>query len=736
MATAGEKYRKFRAYLEGVEIPFINGGVFSATNAPASASITIPFTTVASQIRPRSILTITFEENGIEYLLFDGDVTAISFSSSSENRSCNISARSPISMLERFRRYSEIDAIQPGGLGPAVFMSSAGESNFKIPGFEVQSLFVNGHIRDILSDRDQPFVSSSLKMIKKYIDSPAGFRGKYSSEATSIDSHERLSDYSSQIQSLDIEESDVIFDKYRSKIFWNAILNQIAGGEMNGSKPIWSFMVGLFNKFFFRFNDFGVPTKGAGGESNLGNMIRSAVVPSSSFLTPPACNVITPDIILNSNVSMGIGEELTRSAFIVDMLPTSFNIQSFRTEMYCAPSHVFSEISGLNVSDSTYLDVAFDNDRSYGNNEALMGALGSYSKVPSHMIRSKDAEGDEAVKEFYEKYADWNHIEEKYSSRNASVSCEFDPHILAGFSTYIVDTQLPYFGFVEGVSHSFNRSGASSTNLRISHVTMPMDYMNPVLRYGSGLYSELSGEKIGGFYQEVGAGFSMVDVLDSRVISESITKIAADKSSTGMSRIISNVINNITGKLLNAGMREDSDHVRSISREHITKMIKYMIPGESSTLSYYNEDGLFKVLCGEILARSAEDGLLNRDAVIDSSSRLLVSVNHRPKEIPGSATGEAFSSDQFCIDRRWYWFRRSNSDVSRYSTEAEHYRAPKSYEDEYLIRRRVAELVAQEIDSKENTQRSVHTPQLHQSILSIFSDSLGPRSEWENKGVE
>ena len=102
---------KFFAYVEGVAIQFIGGSVNATMGSLSSAVISVPFSQFCTQLRPRSIITITYgftddktKEEINEYVLFDGELVSIQISGTGTSRSCVIRAQSPMASLTRYRK--------------------------------------------------------------------------------------------------------------------------------------------------------------------------------------------------------------------------------------------------------------------------------------------------------------------------------------------------------------------------------------------------------------------------------------------------------------------------------------------------------------------------------------------------------------------------------------------------------------------------------------------------------
>ncbi len=122
---------------------------------------------------------------------------------------------------------------------------------------------------------------------------------------------------------------------------------------------------------------------------------------------------------------------------------------------------------------------------------------------------------EENVSAFALRYADLTYLSDKYTSRRGSVNTVFNPKIAVGFPSVVVDNDLPFFGLVAGVTHSFNSSGSSQTSMNYTHVTTPLDYMNPDLRNANGVSEVLEESNISNVFTDIGLGDSFHDFVDT-----------------------------------------------------------------------------------------------------------------------------------------------------------------------------------------------------------------------------
>ena len=727
----------------------MSGSVFGSKNSPVGANVSIPFTSYHAQIRPRSIVTITFRvnEDDFEYLMFDGEVLGVNINKSKSSSSINLSLASPTSVLKRYKRYAEVDCFSPALTFPTIFMHPMGQTEQTVG---TDDMFRGSRMADIIKSSNPSYwIDTTISIFKSYVSKrasvssgvteqlqeylpdikvPAAAVGlsvfvsdhTYSKTDTAISEQESLFGYFDQFSFQQLAELDKVFEEYVKDADWDKFIHELASFQDNDALPLYDFMVSLYRNFFMCMVESASPTKWLEADSfdgNLGSMYRSHIAYDAPLSCPPACNVITPDMISGSiNMSRDFGSEPTRGAFLVDDLEKIGLSGSLAVKMFASPSYKFSELASVSgkefdqrgVTDlASFIDLAFDNDRAFGNNEALFMPSAQILRIPPYALYVRQGKNFKVSSDYYQRYADWEFADQKYSHRGASASCRFSPQLMVGFPCFVADNKIPIFGVIADITHGFSRDGGCSTSIGISHVTTPSDYINPLTRSAHGILDGLTTYKISNYYFNLGMGGSMLDLvakIEPRII---------DRSLNAFRSILKDLGDDLANELLGVGEREAAIGVRGAVDNNSDKRMTAEYSKQSDLIE---DEGLIKVLCAELIINACHKGIFDASS-ISEYSRPLVDVNHRPFVRP-------FEGDGFIALSRGYWF-----------DDNEYKKNHPDYVDEYRTRRLVAEKIAKELNSGDSAVMVSTTRNVYDSIFSILSEDLLPRSSGEDSGI-
>jgi len=708
----------FKAYIEGVPIKFTNGNMSAGVNAPSVATIQIPFSSKAHLIRPRSILTITYslQEEENEYILFDGEILGYSISSGSSSRVVTFSASSPFSMMSKIKRYSEFGLSSLFRIGTQIFLNA---DSIKVAelGVPIEELLANRTtFGDLLArfnkDKAGIFPRGVIDLFKEYVEnSTFRFGSDYNSLTSPYQSHNKLFDYMNQVASHAANGGfgDMV-KKYLELAPAAEIISSSLGGGLLEKNDSWSAMLTFFNQFFTNFVDFGVPHKKPGVQyGNLLYMYRACVFPKFQFVCPPIDNVIMPDIIVSSNVSVNYASEPTRVALSLSnvLIP---GLDRFDSRVRFAPSHQFKGIEtssgGVGGAVSSYIESVSSHDRTFGNNEDLLGVSAFSMTLPDYYVADNSNSNDagESQGSMYTKMADSIFLEGKYASRGASVQCVFTPRVLSGLPCFIADPEFPYFGFVAGVSHSFNASGGCSTSLAISHMTTFMDYLSPTIRSSHMLGDEYSTLNIEEVYKSLGLNGSMATLVRENIpgtgmIGTGIFSVASDTI------LLDRIKNNLISRYESTGFFDLADNLRRVSVSDI-----YKASFVRKTDGFKGDEGLIKIVLAEALLDAIRSGSIS-DATVAYNSRDMVDV------APYNFMSESLNSNKHT---RPYWLLGTVGSLNNPSSYPNLLGFDSGTERVFVSRKIAAQELSKDLEQIEHGTKT--KPKLEHSVFGLFDD--------------
>ena len=704
----------FRLYIEGVAIKFISGSVNIAAGSVASASISIPFSKYCTQLRPRSIVTITYsygddkntDGSVKEYILFEGDFVSVRTSGSSGSRECTLTATSPLASLRKYRKYIDHSVSAPILSAGEIFLNPDSKIREQLVGSDgtiAEGDASSTTLLEVLKDTKRPFPAAIHEVIKSTLRA----KSLDTREETTIGSHESLYNYMDSFEVIDMLTNDNEWGTFRESANFNAVIQGIHSLDGLSNPDYYTFMSSFYTSFNYTLTDLGVPHLKVGHEKyvdettkSLDNSSRFLLHPTSAFLNPPTCNIILPDIILASDYQVDYSNEITRASLVSG---TFFSPEGkLIGHLYPSPSSQFYDLNrqleGKFLSDSSELD------ESYGNSELFLGTKGFYQTLPVwYTAREKLGDFSEKGSSYIAKYSNLFYLNAKYSNRGCSVSTVFNPKLCAGLPACVLDTLQPYFTLVASVTHSFNRGGSSVTSMRGSHVTLPLDYLNPDLREASGMSPTIYSENIGKQYIAAGLGDSFYD----------FSKAHAGEGGFDGDRIVNSIINTLERE----NRKEGAETVKVAAPEIISSINKHKIPSES-TYSSKMDEGIANVLGIEVLLDKIRSVGMSNEALESHLNNIhgRAPVIGNIKENGVDWAGEVITQEG---KGRGYWFNRPTTDARQ---------------KKYRVRREAAEKLAAAVNSSHPEVKSLVN--IENSVIAMFSDTICPKTEGEKEGMD
>jgi hypothetical protein len=104
--------------------------------------------------------------------------------------------------------------------------------------------------------------------------------------------------------------------------------------------------------------------------------------------------------------------------------------------------------------------------------EDLKGIVFGFDYLSSAQVEVTKSKGIDpvALKNYMSSVADFKLVVQQHQTRTAEMSLHFCPHLVAGFSTLVVDPVRNFFGEIDVVTHILDANGIADTQVQISFV--------------------------------------------------------------------------------------------------------------------------------------------------------------------------------------------------------------------------------------------------------------------------
>lgn len=721
----------FKVYIEGVAVKFFDASVSATVGNLSSASVSLPYSKYVSQLRPRSVVTITYGTLGEdqEYVLFDGDLLKVVIPSGVTNRTATLHISSPLSALKRYRKYVDTSIVSPITSASILHLNpdskkrevfDLGENG--IPGADSDS----ATLLQVLNNKNASFPGAVHDTFKNSVRSSK----LLTNEVTTIASHERIYGYADQFEAVDMYAGDSEWQDFRDIYNFQALVQSIPSMDGLSNPDYYTFMTSVYSNFNYTLTDLGVPHVKVDtqteeeqlnnlivrnitgvdnsyfgdsivGGANLNNSSRFLLHPSSSFLNPPACNIVLPDILLGTTIVSDFSNEITRASLVSS---TFYGVdESMYGLMYPSPSSQFDKLTTDTVNE--FLVDSSQIDESYGNNEIFLGPKGFYQNLPIwYSFRDEENSSIANSSDFLTKYSDLYYLNSKYYSRAASIATIFNPKMCVGLPMVVLDPSQPFFSCVNTITHSFNSNGNAKTNVSGTHTLLPLDFLNPDLRNANGFSDSILNENIGFIYKQAGLGTSYYD----------FTLQLADYSFEDK---IESVVTGIIDTLKAENRIEEAS---TIEREQssIIDNIRKNINSQSSSYSSKIDEGYARLLGIEILLDKIRIGGLTDETL---NEHLRLNEGRQPVEGNAKIGPIDWSGDPSTQTGggREYW-------ISNSSTGPHH--------EQYLVRRKAAEVFAMDINKRGTDPESKSNINIANSLIAAMNDTISPKTAGEIRG--
>jgi len=411
-------------FLEGLMVPFIGATIRSQVNNFSSATIDIVPTDTAKSLLPRTLCHIFWRDpvDGVFKLVFEGELWGKSFGRSPNGRSMQLNAYSMDYHWHNAKTYY-IDPAHSGYLGTGKMIQIINEEGGTegVP-FD-SSLGTSSSIGSEISDKADktPYLTKVLNATLKKLTS----RFKY---YKIIDERLRVSD---RITSATTSNIQKVFDEEKAKKF---IYNIAKSGSE--SRSLYDSFGKLSSVIHHNYVSLAAPS---GDEDK----IKSFLFKPDCYVTPPPrCNVIFPDSYSSFSYSHQFTNEPTRMQYsypgeVVQFTGGASNMaKNFYTPSTLAENLGKMSKEAAGISDSKKKRDVFYNHLPY--EERLRGVVhGRQPQVPfiTQQLREKGQ-----IEKYAGNVASYQFNQQKYAARQVSISCQFDPWLVPGFNSLIVDS--------------------------------------------------------------------------------------------------------------------------------------------------------------------------------------------------------------------------------------------------------------------------------------------------------
>ena len=248
----------------------------------------------------------------------------------------------------------------------------------------------------------------------------------------------------------------------------------------------------LLNKIEYEYMEPAAPTK-----DENGNPRSIMFAPQTMFFMPLRCNTIFPDQILQSGYTHDYSNEITR--LVTSTPPVSLSHVASATTFTMQTKHVAPQTSffEMEYNDQKLPTVGMtDEEKLRGINPHLHtynAAQLAYSSFWS-TYNKKDDNGNEedpdaAYKTFFSKFRTsqlgnyilsinmWQYLKRKYGVRTFSVHTTYTPHRLVGFPGMVIDKELPAIvGKIVSINSTLDANGVGTSSVEFQAPRAYKDY--------------------------------------------------------------------------------------------------------------------------------------------------------------------------------------------------------------------------------------------------------------------
>jgi len=486
----------FAVYLEGEKIPFSNASVSFEANKMSSATISMPSSFSAPNIRRFSIVHIFYQSpyfwdsdkdditrlqynptRSRWYLLWEGVVTGYGFGKTPAGSSFTLMCNDYMSYMEATKvSLFNHKMFDPKYSTKKVFV---GQKEFKI----VAQSFVNWvskyfdpNRRNVKKGVDESLPADAKPAGKKNVRQSMAeicnaFLDSWSDNMPLLKFHTDRIRFSKKFNSINDEAITQIFNAVKLKTFVDQI-----GNSLSGEVPVSALLEKMLKLTYYNYVNIG-PCKYNQGTNELSQFILK---PELYFATPPLSNIIFPDQCMNTNNNVNYLNSPTRS-FISQKIGSQ---KSGSNSVYIAPSEIADKMNlelgikdGAEIRDSLPSGAITSGNESVESNDQMFylqseieGALIAQNiTLPSELF-SIDTDGDLKSNERLKMMSNYQHDVYTLINNTQSFMLKFSPQIVADFPLVYLDKYASVTGYVLSVTHSIDAGGSCSTQVNTNMI--------------------------------------------------------------------------------------------------------------------------------------------------------------------------------------------------------------------------------------------------------------------------
>lgn len=450
---------KFRVYLDGVDVPFKKISIQESAQMPSQATIDVPPHPILNNIPPKALVHVFYQEQVIKAqdeksgqsargpqsgwkLLYEGEMTGIGFSRSSNSRSTQLQFEGIANWI---RTATGAQAGMSQMFGPnSQTMPLAGMGGSKVNASSQQ-------IKTSLEDKWK----QKLQRAESLVDGVRNIIEEVIDTNIVLDGAEKRVSLLDRLPDVDPSNhmAQSTFSKFINLDSIQEMLKQEMGRVKN-RRPILNLLQVVLSPTWHEM----------GFNSSLlsGWMVK----PMIRFAPPPSCNVLTPKMISTESFSHNFLKEPTRM-----FLQRTTGGQ--QTNGYVWPDEIDWE-KFLNIATGDFSASEIDDRQKYVlTEEMLKGVVPGYEDYShaNYEAASKNTEGDNW---FFTQAAENEHHINKLNSSQFTTAGGFNPEPVPGFPIMVADPSFDVvFGYLGQVNHTITNKNLRTTyNIQLGQRTL------------------------------------------------------------------------------------------------------------------------------------------------------------------------------------------------------------------------------------------------------------------------
>lgn len=476
------KVPDIKLYIDGIEVPVHSVSVNHRAYSNSSANIKVPSHRAIQDLGPRALVHIFYNQAGATgaseknsfadarkhyKLLFEGEITMVGYGKNTSSRHVNLKAAS-------MHNYLRIATVEQSGFHQALGMNSSVTRNFAFGGkktdINIKSAQTDLTAHMVNLFKDAKTVSEGVELMIQH--------------ALSFDPFLKISNSRLKLSTRvpDIEE-EVDFKSWLDQTL-NKKLLEGAAGRVNGSSPVYKLIQGVLSIFNYNLN------------IRADSFQTFVPQPMMTYASPPSCNIVTSEMINNISFKHNFLQEATR--FIL----RTGGMGNVGNNLRLWPPEIQNDLhrmkAGQRADDIEDLDI----DKRLTDEEMLKGVIPASKPYNTLQVPTGEETNNTDLNRFYFNIARREYQTERRNAGSANVSGVFNPEVVAGYSTFIVDPEFDVlFGTLSSVRHKIsNVNESASTRYVVEYpqrlINNPRELEPPHMApFYQNAFSELDPEK-------------------------------------------------------------------------------------------------------------------------------------------------------------------------------------------------------------------------------------------------